>query len=548
MLILCRQPGEQILVPGLGVAIKVVAVRGKTIRLGIAAPADVRVSRASWARPGADRLPFRPPRPPSAGRGGRPTRGLPCRLADSPAPAPASPSCPSSPARCPPAWPAGCSWTLTTPATANGPDTGMSGITLTLSGSGLNTPLTTTTDGQGNYTFSNLAAGTYTLTETQPASPANQSGKVTAGSPANGTVSGNVVSNIVLGASTAATGYTFAEVPLVSTGGAVFEDTNGNGVKDGTEPGIPGVTVTLSGASVIGGDITPKTATTDNNGNYTFTGLTPGTYTIVETQPAGYSDGKEQNGTPAAASVADNRFTGIDLTKSAAASTGFNFGEVKGGTLSGVVFRDLNNDGTQAATGEPGIAGVTVRLTGTDDQGKPVNQTTTTGADGSYTVRQAAAGTYTVHEVQPTGLRWTARKRPGRSTAPRRPTTRSSGITFTPRPPADRLPVRRAAAGRPGPGPGPGSTAIGPGGTVTITYRLRNKGTATATAAECARQLRRADVRVGLDPDGVQRDDQDVDGRRPGGRGHPDDPPDVPGDRGRHVTPRRPRRPRRLAS
>src|SRR5687767_9342092 len=65
--------------------------------------------------------------------------------------------------------------------TANTPDTGISGVTITLSGGALTTPLTTTTDTQGNYTFSNVAAGTYTVTQTQPTTPANQSGKVVVG-------------------------------------------------------------------------------------------------------------------------------------------------------------------------------------------------------------------------------------------------------------------------------------------------------------------------------------------------------------------------------
>jgi uncharacterized protein (DUF2141 family) len=365
---------------------------------------------------------------------------------------------------------------------ANGPDTGITGVTLTLSGGGLTNPPTTTTDAQGNFSFTNLAAGAYTLTETAPTTPANQAGKVTAGTAGGtATATSHNVTNIVLGASTAATGYTFAQVPLVSTGGAVFEDTNGNGVKDAGEPGIPNVTVTLSGLSVVSGVITPKTVTTDSNGNYTFTGLTPGSYMIVETQPAGFSDGKEQNGTPAAASVTDNRFMGIDLTKSAAASGGFNFGEVHGGVLSGVVFRDLNNDGVQAATGEPGIAGVTVHLTGTDSQGNPVNKTITTGTDGSYTFDNLKAGTYSVQEVQPKGFADGVNK------------AGTSGGTVT----NDKIADIQFAAGATATGytfaelprpdlslsQSPGIATINPGGTVTITYTLRNRGTATATAA-----------------------------------------------------------------
>ena len=51
---------------------------------------------------------------------------------------------------------------------ANGPDSGIAGVTITLTGGSLTTPLTTTTDSQGNYTFGSLAAGTYSVTQTQP--------------------------------------------------------------------------------------------------------------------------------------------------------------------------------------------------------------------------------------------------------------------------------------------------------------------------------------------------------------------------------------------
>ena len=77
----------------------------------------------------------------------------------------------------------------------------------------------------------------------------------------------------------------------------MFEDVNGNGVRRTRRAGHCRGDVTLSGVS-NNGAITPKTATTDSDGNYAFTGLTPGTYVIAETQPAGYSDGIERIGTP----------------------------------------------------------------------------------------------------------------------------------------------------------------------------------------------------------------------------------------------------------
>ncbi|HEX3150256.1 MAG TPA: SdrD B-like domain-containing protein, partial [Gemmataceae bacterium] len=362
----------------------------------------------------------------------------------------------------------------------NGPDVGIAGVTITLTGGNLDTPLTRTTDAQGTWGFTGLAAGTYVVTETQPVTPANQDGKATAG-PAGGTPGANTITGIVLTANTTASGNLFAEVPLVGTGGAVFEDTNGNGKKDNGEPAVVGATVTLTGNSVVTGNIAPKTTTTDSSGAYSFTGLTPGIYTIAETQPAGYSDGAEQNGTPAA-TVTNDKFANIDLTKTAAVSGGFNFGEIKGGFLTGLVFADANNDGIHAASGEPGIAGVRIRIVGTDATGAAVNRVVNTDASGAFTFSNLRTGTYSLFETQPptyadgidksgtpagvatvndriTGINFVA-------------SASASGYTFAEQARAD-LRLRQT----------PVSATTDVGGNLTITYTLTNRGSATATAA-----------------------------------------------------------------
>jgi hypothetical protein len=66
----------------------------------------------------------------------------------------------------------------------------------------------------------------------------------------------------------------------VTVGDFVWNDLNKNGIQDAGEPGINGVTLTLSGTSASGVSVT-GTATTAGNGGYLFAGLEPGTYTVT---------------------------------------------------------------------------------------------------------------------------------------------------------------------------------------------------------------------------------------------------------------------------
>jgi carbon storage regulator len=45
MLVLSRKPGERIVVPGCELVLTVLAINGKTVRLGISAPAEFAVHR-----------------------------------------------------------------------------------------------------------------------------------------------------------------------------------------------------------------------------------------------------------------------------------------------------------------------------------------------------------------------------------------------------------------------------------------------------------------------------------------------------------------------
>ena len=162
-------------------------------------------------------------------------------------------------------------------------------------------------------------------------------------------------------------------------GDRVWLDIDGDGVQDPDEPGIEGVTVTLldSGNNVVG------VTTTDENGNYYFGGLVPGTYTVVVTPPAGLT--QTYDATPPlnnqSTVTIGGAFPLINLDQ--------DFGYRGTGTVGDLVWNDLNANGV-VDSGEAGIAGVTLDLywdlngNGTVDPGEPLVGSTTTNGSGGY--------------------------------------------------------------------------------------------------------------------------------------------------------------------
>lgn len=73
------------------------------------------------------------------------------------------------------------------------------------------------------------------------------------------------------------------------------------------------------------------------------------------------------------------------------------------GSVSGLTYIDADRNGV-LSSGEIGIAGVTMTLTGTDILGRTVNRTATTNANGEYSFADVHPGTYTVTQTQPQGF------------------------------------------------------------------------------------------------------------------------------------------------
>ena len=217
------------------------------------------------------------------------------------------------------------------------------GVTIELYDNNNNLVATTTTDINGNYSFTGLAAGTYRVEETQPqyfdSSASNgQGGFVNyldgqEASPTGTTSTNDQITNLVIvDSSTNLTANNFAELPPASISGYVFLDqlrTKDFGINTNESLTDLDTSTTIT-------DINGDPVTVANNGDFT-------TFTV----------------------------------------------NVRNG--------EFDND-------EFGIAGIELQLTGTDDQGNPVSATTTTDANGYYRfdgLRSSDSNGYTVTQVQP---------------------------------------------------------------------------------------------------------------------------------------------------
>ena len=209
-----------------------------------------------------------------------------------------------------------------------------SGATLTLAGP---TNATATADAAGAYAFSTLPDGSYTVTPSKTGFTF---------SPASRTIT-------ISGASAAAIDFTATAIPTFAVSGTVSPAASGSGA-----------TLTLSGAA-------SATIAADAAGNYSFSGLVDGVYTLTPGKTGFTFTPASQSMTVSGANVSAVNFTAQPVTISGALSP--------------------------AAIG----TGATVTLAG------PTSATATADAAGAFTFSALPNGTYTV-------------------------TPTKSGVTFTP--------------------------------------------------------------------------------------------------------------------
>lgn len=254
----------------------------------------------------------------------------------------------------------------------------------------------TKTNAAGEYRFTGLLPGVYTVVEETP------EGLIDGGEHV-GTLGGVVLGNDTLGSIRLMSGdvgrnYDFCEHEPASLSGYVYHDQNNNGRRDAGELAIPGVSITL--ADEAGQTI--ATTTTNAQGLYEFSGLRAGSYVVREAQPEGWIDGLDAAGTIGgivigAATNPGDAISAITL-KWGDNGLEYNFGELRPVSISGYVYHDRDNDGRREA-GEEGLAGVAIQVMPVDGGSLQAPVTVHTNADGFYLVTGLAPGAYRVVEV-----------------------------------------------------------------------------------------------------------------------------------------------------
>jgi hypothetical protein len=163
----------------------------------------------------------------------------------------------------------------------------------------------------GSYSFPNLLPGTYSVTETQPSGYLDgldsQGGSVIPGSKTT-----DIISGLILSSGVNAANNNFGELPPSRLTGYVYQDVNNNGIKEAGEAGIQGAQVRLTGTDDIG-QLIDLVFTTPPGGYYSFLNLRPGTYSLAETQPTGWVDGKDTLGTQGSGTVTNDLISAITL-------------------------------------------------------------------------------------------------------------------------------------------------------------------------------------------------------------------------------------------
>ena len=249
---------------------------------------------------------------------------------------------------------------------------GLAGWTIQLSASD-GTPVTSATTGvDGAYAFTNIAPGSYIISEAQ------QPGWLQ-------TAPATVTHTVNLAPGGNLTGLDFGNAPPAEVRGYKFNDLNLDGIRDPGEPGLEGWTITLD---EHGDGTIDQTTVTAADGSYIFPAVRHGHYHVGELQQPGWVQTRPSS----------PGYYNFDV-ESGDTYWNINFGNVAEGGIHGTLFDDVNDDGVRQL-GEALLAGWTVMLRSSLGS---VLETTTTSMLGVYSFTGIAPGTYLVTEVLQSG-------------------------------------------------------------------------------------------------------------------------------------------------
>ena len=253
---------------------------------------------------------------------------------------------------------------------------------------------TTLTNASGRYSFSNVPAGDYEVTEVQPA-----------GWDVSPTFDIKQTATV---AALTSVSQDFANFSLVNGAihGTVWNDMNADGVRQTnfstgafTEPGLADWTIFLDLNGNHSLDVSESSTTTDSNGIYSFISLPAGDYEVTEVLPAGWNPSETFDIWQTVSVVAGESTAARDFA---------NF-TVLNGSIRGSIWNDINRDGVRnqnlsGAFMDPGLGGWSVYLDlNRNNVFDPSEPTALTDLTGAYYFHNLQVGDYHVIEIIPSG-------------------------------------------------------------------------------------------------------------------------------------------------
>lgn len=226
----------------------------------------------------------------------------------------------------------------------------LSGVDVSLSGAGTGS---TTTDADGQYAFTGLVAGDYTVS-----------------------ISGFDQSNYNFSSTSQNTSVGVGETSVVGFSGSEAQTATLNVTVTVDGEGRSGVAVEVTGAA-------DRSGTTGSDGQVSFGSLPRGTFSVAITNPDPSNISFDRTNT----SVTISQIGG-------SASAAFSGSTITNSTISGRVYVDVNTNGTYDSGTDTPLE-LDVSLSG------EASSSTTSGSDGTYSFGSLAAGSYTVSITNP---------------------------------------------------------------------------------------------------------------------------------------------------